>query len=91
MTIGWALLGPGRHADTNVMPQMKKADGIKLVAVLSRDRARGEAFAQKHGFARVYTTLAEVPIPTSTPFMTARPMDFMPPTRSRRRKPANIR
>ena len=60
MTIGWALLGPGRHADTNVMPQMKKADGIKLVAVLSRDRARGEAFAQKHGFARVYTTLAEV-------------------------------
>lgn len=60
MTIGWALLGPGRHADTNVMPQMKKADGAKLVAVLSRDRARGEAFAQKHGFAKVYTTLPEL-------------------------------
>ena len=47
MTIGWALLGPGRHAETNVIPQMKKADGIKLVAVLSRDRARGDAFAQR--------------------------------------------
>lgn len=60
MTIGWALLGPGRHADTNVMPQMKKADGVKLVAVLSRDRSRGEAFAQKHGFAKVYTALPEL-------------------------------
>lgn len=60
MTIGWALLGPGRHAETNVIPQMKKADGIKLVAVLSRDRARGDAFAQKHGFAKVYTSLPDL-------------------------------
>lgn len=60
MTIGWALLGPGRHADTNVVPQMVKAAGIRPVAILSRDRARGEAFAHKHGFAKVYTTLAEV-------------------------------
>jgi 1,5-anhydro-D-fructose reductase (1,5-anhydro-D-mannitol-forming) len=60
MTIGWALLGPGRHADTNVMPQMKKADGAKMVAVLSRDHARGQAFAEKHGFAKVYTSLPEL-------------------------------
>jgi predicted dehydrogenase len=60
MTVGWALLGPGRHAETNVISQMKKADGIKLVAVLSRDRARGEAFAQKHGFAKVYMALSDL-------------------------------
>ena len=60
MTIGWALLGPGRHADTNVAPQMKKAADAKMVAVFSRDRTRGEAFAKKHGFGRVHTSLAEV-------------------------------
>lgn len=60
MTIGWALLGPGRHADMNVAPQMAKAAGVRPVAVLSRDRARGEAFAQRHGFARVHTSLEAV-------------------------------
>lgn len=60
MTIGWALLGPGRHAGMNVAPQMAKAAGVRPVAVLSRDRARGEAFAEEHGFARVYTSLGEV-------------------------------
>ena len=46
MTIGWALLGPGRHADNNVAPQMRKASGTDLVAVMSRDAARGTAFAR---------------------------------------------
>jgi 1,5-anhydro-D-fructose reductase (1,5-anhydro-D-mannitol-forming) len=60
MTIRWALLGPGRHAETRVVPQMKKAAGAALVAVLSRDPARGEAFAQKHGIAKVYTALPDL-------------------------------
>jgi 1,5-anhydro-D-fructose reductase (1,5-anhydro-D-mannitol-forming) len=59
MTIAWALLGPGRHAERNVMPQLAKAADTKLVAVVSRDRARGEAFAQKYGFARAYASLQE--------------------------------
>jgi len=59
MAIGWALLGPGRHAERNVVAQFKKAAGTKLVAVVSRDRARGEAFALKHGFAKAYTSLQE--------------------------------
>lgn len=59
MSIGWALLGPGRHAERNVMPQFKNASGTKLVAVVSRDRPRGEAFAQKHGFAKAYGSLQE--------------------------------
>jgi 1,5-anhydro-D-fructose reductase (1,5-anhydro-D-mannitol-forming) len=59
MAIGWALLGPGRHAEHNVVPQLKNAAGTRLVAVVSRDRARGEAFARKHGFARAYGSLQE--------------------------------
>lgn len=57
MTIGWALLGTGRHAERSVVAALKSAEGAKLVAVLSRDRARGEEFAAKHGIATVYTAL----------------------------------
>ncbi len=57
MTIRWALLGPGRHAERSVLAQMKNAAGTTLVAVMSRDRARGEAFARKHGIAKVHTSL----------------------------------
>jgi 1,5-anhydro-D-fructose reductase (1,5-anhydro-D-mannitol-forming) len=60
MTIRWALLGPGRHADRSVVPELKAAAGSELVAVLSRDRARGEAFARKHGIAKVCNSLEEV-------------------------------
>lgn len=59
MTVGWALLGTGRHALKNVLPEMKKAGGTRLVAVVSRDRARAEAFAQEHGFDKGYVCLAE--------------------------------
>ena len=46
MTIGWALLGPGRHAEGFVVPEMKQAADTRLVAVLSRDRQRAGAFIQ---------------------------------------------
>jgi 1,5-anhydro-D-fructose reductase (1,5-anhydro-D-mannitol-forming) len=60
MTIRWALLGPGRHAERSVVPQLKKAARTELAAVMSRERARGEAFARTHGIAKVYTSLDEV-------------------------------
>jgi 1,5-anhydro-D-fructose reductase (1,5-anhydro-D-mannitol-forming) len=59
MTTRWVLLGPGRHADSRVVPQMKQATDTELCAVVSRDRTRGEAFARKHGIAKVYTSLEE--------------------------------
>jgi 1,5-anhydro-D-fructose reductase (1,5-anhydro-D-mannitol-forming) len=59
VTIRWALLGPGRHAERSVVPAMKRAAGAELVAVVSRDRARGEAFAKTHGIAKVHTTIDE--------------------------------
>ncbi len=59
MTIRWALLGPGRHANWFVAPQMKKATDTELAAVVSRDRARGKAFAEKYGIPAVYTSVDE--------------------------------
>jgi 1,5-anhydro-D-fructose reductase (1,5-anhydro-D-mannitol-forming) len=60
MTIRWALLGPGRHASRSVVPQLKAAADTELLAVLCRDRSRGEAFAQTHGIAKVYTELDDL-------------------------------
>lgn len=60
MAIRWALLGLGRHAERSVLPQMQEAKGTELVAVLSRDRARGEVLAQKYGIAKVFTALDEL-------------------------------
>ena len=60
MTIRWALLGPGRHAGRSVVPQLKQATNTELAAVVSRDRARGEAFAQAHGVPKVYSSIEEV-------------------------------
>ena len=59
MTVGWALLGTGRHAVKNVLPEMKKAAGTRMVAVVSRDAVRAQAFAKEHGFARSYCSLAQ--------------------------------
>lgn len=60
MTIRWALLGPGRHGERSVVPAMKRAEATELVAVLSRDAARGAAFANTHGIAKVYTALDQM-------------------------------
>lgn len=60
MTIRWALLGPGRHAERSVVPAMKRATGSAFAAVVSRDRTRGEAFARAHGVGKAYTSLEDV-------------------------------
>lgn len=57
MTLGIALLGTGRIAATAFVPAVQAVDGAHLVAVLSRDPARGDAFAQKHGIPQAYDCL----------------------------------
>ena len=57
MAIGWALVSPGEHADTLVAPAIDMAEDTQLVAVCSRDQARAEAFADKHGALVAYTSL----------------------------------
>jgi len=52
LSIGWAILGTGGFPEEKVAPAMKLAEDSQLVAVLSRDLARANEFAEKHG-ARV--------------------------------------
>ena len=58
MALRWAIVSTGMHADSKIAPAMAATPGAELVAVCSRDRARAEAFAQKHGAQAAYDSLA---------------------------------
>ena len=53
---GWGLIGTGRIADDRILPGIKACAGNKLVAVVSRDQARADAFARKFGAQHAYTS-----------------------------------
>ena len=55
--LGFAILGPGRFAAGRIVPALSRAGNCRLVAVVSRDRARAAAFAEEHGAARAYDDL----------------------------------
>jgi predicted dehydrogenase len=57
MTLGIALLGTGNIAQHVFVPAVRAVDGARLVAVLSRDKARGAVFAQQYGIPEVYDDL----------------------------------
>jgi predicted dehydrogenase len=52
-SIRWGVVGPGRIAN-NVTADFPHVEGATPVAVASRDRGRGEAFAARHGIGRVH-------------------------------------
>ncbi|MFO0617649.1 MAG: Gfo/Idh/MocA family oxidoreductase [Polyangiaceae bacterium] len=58
MSIGFALLGTGKITD-HLAPALRRAEGAELVAVLSRDAERAEAFIGRHEAteAKAYTDL----------------------------------
>ena len=60
MVNGWGLVGTGKIADDRILPGIKAVDGNKLVAVVSRDSARGKAFAEKFGAEHAYTSYDEM-------------------------------
>lgn len=51
MTLNIAVLGTGRIADQQLAPALAKTEGARLWSVLSRDGARGRAFAERHAAA----------------------------------------
>ena len=57
MALGIALLGTGNIAQRAFVPAVQAVDGACLVAVLSRDRARGAIFAQQYGIPEIYDDL----------------------------------
>src|SRR5437867_1697352 len=57
MTLGIALLGTGNIAERAFVPAVQPVDRARLVAVLSRDKARGDAFARQYGIPEAYDSL----------------------------------
>lgn len=53
------LLGAARISERAIVPAAKET-GTRLVAVAARDRARAEAFAEKHGVERVLDSYADL-------------------------------
>jgi|FaiFalFF_MnMetaG_3_1042247.scaffolds.fasta_scaffold00827_3 1,5-anhydro-D-fructose reductase (1,5-anhydro-D-mannitol-forming) len=58
-TFGWGIIGIGDHADRFIAPAITKAQGARLVAVVSRDLGRARAFAQRHGAAGSYDSIPD--------------------------------
>lgn len=59
-TNGWGLIGTGRIADERILPGINACVENRLVAVVSRDAARAEAYARKHGAQHAYTGFEEM-------------------------------
>jgi predicted dehydrogenase len=57
MTINIAIMGAGRIAETAVIPAIEKIGGARVTAILSRDQARAESFAERNSIARAYSDL----------------------------------
>jgi 1,5-anhydro-D-fructose reductase (1,5-anhydro-D-mannitol-forming) len=57
VTLGWAIISTGQHADSKIAPAIAATPDAELVAVCSRDGQRAEAFAQKHGAKAAYDSV----------------------------------
>ncbi|MHB8731267.1 MAG: Gfo/Idh/MocA family protein [bacterium] len=61
MSLGWGIIGTGGFAGSATAPAIKAlGDGGSLVAAVSRDRDRADAFAAQHGVKRAYTDYADL-------------------------------
>lgn len=60
MALGWGIVGIGRIADTQMAPAISALGPGSLVAVVSRDQGRSEAFAERHGARRAYTSYEQL-------------------------------
>jgi D-xylose 1-dehydrogenase (NADP+, D-xylono-1,5-lactone-forming) len=57
--VRWGVLSTAR-INEKVLAGAREADGVEVVAVGSRDRARGEEFAARHGIPRVHGSYEEL-------------------------------
>lgn len=56
MINGWGLIGTGKIAEDRILPGINAFAGNKLIAVVSRDQERANAFAKKFGAQHAYTS-----------------------------------
>src|SRR5215218_1627925 len=58
--VGWALVGASEIARTYMVDAIRRADGGRLVGILSSDPERGARFAAEHAIPRAYVSAAEL-------------------------------
>ncbi len=56
----WGILGCGNVAEHKGGPPLYSVDNSELIAVMRRDQAKAEDFAERHGAKRAYTDVDEL-------------------------------
>jgi 1,5-anhydro-D-fructose reductase (1,5-anhydro-D-mannitol-forming) len=59
-TIRWAMIGHGSVTEQKSAPAFQQTEGFELAAVVGRDLARVQAYAQRKGIAQASTDVAAV-------------------------------
>ena len=60
MALGWAIIGAGMHPHQKLAPAIGLTPDAELIAVLSRDQARADAFAETHGAKAGYSNIDDL-------------------------------
>ncbi|MFQ5879356.1 MAG: Gfo/Idh/MocA family protein [Dehalococcoidia bacterium] len=60
MTIGWAIIGTGRHPNVHIAPAIHRSQEGRLVGVVSRDKGRALEAARRLGAEKGYGGLDEM-------------------------------
>ena len=59
-TLRWGILGCGDVAEYKGGPPLYSVDDSELIAVMRRDQAKAESFAERHGAKRFYTDIDDL-------------------------------
>lgn len=59
-TLRWGILGCGNVAEHKGGPPLYSVDDSELIAVMRRDKAKAEDFAERHGAKRSYTDVEKL-------------------------------
>ena len=59
-TLRWGILGCGNVAEYKGGPPLYSVDDSELIAVMRRDRAKAEDFAERHGAKRAYDNIDDL-------------------------------
>jgi len=60
VALGWAIIGAGMHPQQKVAPAIGLTPDAELIAVLSRDQGRADAFAEEHGAKVGYSNIGDL-------------------------------
>ena len=60
MALGWAIIGAGMHPHQKLAPAIGLTPDAELIAVLSRDQGRADAFAETHGAKAGYSNIDDL-------------------------------